>query len=1267
MKRVLSIAPLAITLLASLASAQTVSVSPTPVTLSAMVGSTTAASATVSVTSTSGTVAYTIVNNFSTSWLSVGPAGATSPTNPATEFVQQSTPSSFVVFANPNGMPAGTYNATLQITPQTTTGASTIPITFVISSIGISPPSPINFTYSVGSGSQPGTTLQVLGSTTTYTTALLQNSSNCGWLFVSPSGAVPGSLLISTNPSALIQLSPNSYSCSFTITPANGSPAITVVVNLTVSASPTVSLSPSTIFLNFQTGTAIYPAQLLTLTSNSSSALSYTVNAIATDSGVSNWITLSKSSGTLTPPGNTDTVNVQYNSAVPLPPGTYHGQVTVTVNNTQQNVPVQLLVSSSPLLNVAPSTVSFTSELNGSSPAAATVQATATSGAPAISTSVATTTGGNWLFAQVGATTASGTPITITANTSGLTAGTYKGTVSVFGSTTANNPQTVGVTLTIANDALLSTNVSTSQPVVFAYQTGSTAASPSQNISVSSTTGAALSYTAAFTNTTGGGGCVNWVTLSGTTSGATNGVFTATANPSGISAPPSGAACFGTITITATNPTTGNPVPNAQPGSPYTIPLSFFVSPNALLAITPASAPAFSAQVGQANSVVAQNCTASGQANCTLTLTNTSTSDPLTVVTTVATSDNTGWLFAGTTSSTIQAGGSTTLLISLAFVPSTAGSYNGSVTITTTAQSGKAVLDSPLVIPVTLQVTAGTLTPSQTSLSFTQTAGGPAPATQTITVGSSSGAGLNFTASATSSTTTPWLTVSPTSGTTPTTLTITANGSGLSPATTPYTGQITLTAPGATPVTVNVTLAVNGGTIAATPTTLTFQQAQGGSAPTAQTINVTGTPGTLNFTVATATTSGGNNWLTATPGTGTTPGSISVTASAGSLTTGTYNGSVTITSAGATGSPITVPVTLTVVTAQTITVNPSTLTFTAITGQASPSAQTASVSSSGSGASFTATATAANSGTWLTVSPTSGVTPAQLTVSVASQSLAAGNYTGTIAINSPNASAPVTLTVNLTVATIPTPVVAAVKNAASYAVGGVAPGENIVIGGTGIGPSTLTGLAVNPNGTIATTVAGTQILFDGIAAPIIYVSATQSSVMVPYEIAGRVTTNLTVVYQGVSSVPVPYNVLSVQPGIYTQNASGTGPGSILNQNFSVNGPAVPAAIGSVVAVYMTGEGVTSPPSTTGGVAPSNGTGLNKPVQAVTATVGGIPATVNYYGSAPAEIYGVMQVNLTIPAGVTAGAQPVVISVGNAQTQTGVTVTVSSTGTAEPEQ
>ena len=94
-------------------------------------------------------------------------------------------------------------------------------------------------------------------------------------------------------------------------------------------------------------------------------------------------------------------------------------------------------------------------------------------------------------------------------------------------------------------------------------------------------------------------------------------------------------------------------------------------------------------------------------------------------------------------------------------------------------------------------------------------------------------------------------------------------------------------------------------------------------------------------------------------------------------------------------------------------------------------------------------------GTWLTVTPASGNTPATLVVSVSPTTLAAGNYTGRIVITSPNALTPVTVPVTLAVSAIPKPVVVAIKNAANYFSGNVSPGENIVIGGTGLGPATL--------------------------------------------------------------------------------------------------------------------------------------------------------------------------------------------------------------------
>jgi uncharacterized protein (TIGR03437 family) len=408
----------------------------------------------------------------------------------------------------------------------------------------------------------------------------------------------------------------------------------------------------------------------------------------------------------------------------------------------------------------------------------------------------------------------------------------------------------------------------------------------------------------------------------------------------------------------------------------------------------------------------------------------------------------------------------------------------------------------------------------------------------------------------------------------------------------------------------------------------------------------------------TATTATGGAWLTATPASGTTPGAVQVSANAGSLAIGQYTGTVTITAPTASGSPISIPVTLNVVAPQTITATPAALAFNFTFGtSAAPAPQTVQVTTTGSTIPLSVTAATKDGANWLSVTPTSGNTPATLSVVVNPQALAAGTYTGTVTINSPNATA-ATVAVTLTVVTVPTPVVTAIINAASGTTGALAPGENITIFGTGIGPTPLAALQVT-SGALATLVGNTQVLFDGVPAPIIYASATQTSVMVPYGVSGRTSTNVQVAYLGVQSVATSFNVVASAPGIYSLNLSGTGPGATLNPDGkTANGPATPAPKGSVVAVYMTGEGQTTPIGTNGTVTPSDGTGLKKPNLQVTATVGGVAATVLYAGSAPGIVSGVMQVNLQIPAGAPSGtAVPLAITVGSTTTQTGITIAV----------
>jgi hypothetical protein len=104
---------------------------------------------------------------------------------------------------------------------------------------------------------------------------------------------------------------------------------------------------------------------------------------------------------------------------------------------------------------------------------------------------------------------------------------------------------------------------------------------------------------------------------------------------------------------------------------------------------------------------------------------------------------------------------------------------------------------------------ANTLSVAPASLSFTQAPNSLPPGPQTVAVTSTGGAAgqqITFAATVSLNQGQGWLTVSPLNATTPSNLTVTANGTGLVAGT--YTGQIILSSPGVTPQTINVSLAV---------------------------------------------------------------------------------------------------------------------------------------------------------------------------------------------------------------------------------------------------------------------------------------------------------------------------------------------------------------------------------------------------------------------------------------------------------------------------
>jgi uncharacterized protein (TIGR03437 family) len=234
------------------------------------------------------------------------------------------------------------------------------------------------------------------------------------------------------------------------------------------------------------------------------------------------------------------------------------------------------------------------------------------------------------------------------------------------------------------------------------------------------------------------------------------------------------------------------------------------------------------------------------------------------------------------------------------------------------------------------------------------------------------------------------------------------------------------------------------------------------------------------------------------------------------------------------------------------------------------------------------------------------------------------------------------------------PQVNSVVNAASFVSGPVAPGEMVTVFGTVVGPGSFTGLQLSPNGTVSNNLGATQALFDGIAAPMVYADQLQTSFLVPYEVAGKTSTQFTIAFNGVASNAVALDVAPAAPGIFAA-AGGKGQGAILNQDGSSNSPANPAAKGSVMVLYATGAGQTNPPGQDGVLA---GSVAPKPVLPVTVEIGGMPAVVQYAGGASGLVAGVMQVNAVVPAGVASGsAVPVTIEVGGISSQAGVTLAV----------
>lgn len=206
-----------------------------------------------------------------------------------------------------------------------------------------------------------------------------------------------------------------------------------------------------------------------------------------------------------------------------------------------------------------------------------------------------------------------------------------------------------------------------------------------------------------------------------------------------------------------------------------------------------------------------------------------------------------------------------------------------------------------------------------------------------------------------------------------------------------------------------------------------------------------------------------------------------------------------------------------------------------------------------------------------------------------------------------------------------------VQNVADYSSAGfIAPGEIIVLYGNNLGPAAIATPQFTASSTgFPTNIAGTEVLFNGAPAPLLFVESGAISLVVPFEVTSS-PAHVQVSVNGTLTNEVDMKVYAVEPAQWP---------SIVNSNGSINSAANPANPNDVVSIYVTGAGPTSPALT-------DGQFVNDATHLMTDTVqvliGNNLATIPYAGAAPGSVAGQMQLVVQIPPGTPAGSVPYLI-------------------------
>ena len=217
--------------------------------------------------------------------------------------------------------------------------------------------------------------------------------------------------------------------------------------------------------------------------------------------------------------------------------------------------------------------------------------------------------------------------------------------------------------------------------------------------------------------------------------------------------------------------------------------------------------------------------------------------------------------------------------------------------------------------------------------------------------------------------------------------------------------------------------------IALSAAALEFSSIQLAANPVAQTIQISNTGGgTLQWSIA-----DNADWVELSPASGTGPGTVSIAVNTAGLSAGTHSATLTVSSTGASNTPVTASITLALEEAPRIVLSATTTSFNATKGGDDPAPRFIALSNGGGG---TLAWTVTDDADWLTVIPSVGSGAATLSATAAISGLEAGVYEGTVTISAPGSSnTPAIVMVNLTVAPQPQIVLSSLFLFASTAIG----------------------------------------------------------------------------------------------------------------------------------------------------------------------------------------------------------------------------------------